>query len=210
MPEDTPATRPLRKLVEMVVIVATAAFFAVTIQAYAVKPYRIPSPSMEPTLKPGQRILVDRFSHLLGSDPAIGDITVFKPPEGAVTSQCGAPGEGPFYTGAASHRSCDHPTAARADSTFVKRVVGLPGDTIAVRHGHVIRNGRPADEPFARSCAGAACNLAAITVPRGYYFLMGDNRGNSDDSRFWGPVPRDWIIGEAIVSYWPPDRIGGL
>jgi signal peptidase I len=202
--------RPLRSMLEMIVIVAAAIFFAVTIQALAVKPYKIPSGSMLPTLHPGQRILVDRFSHLTGSDPAVGDITVFTPPKGADTSVCGVRGQGPFYNGPASHASCTRPTGDKSGSTFVKRVVGLPGDSIAVRNGHVIRNGKPVSEPYASSCTGPECNLAAITVPRGDYFLMGDNRGNSDDSRYWGPVPRDWIIGEAFVSYWPLGRVGGL
>jgi signal peptidase I len=203
---------PLRSMAEMIAIVATAIFFAITIQAFAVKPYRIPSPSMEPTLKVGQRILVNRFSHLLGSDPAVGDVTVFLPPQGAATTppRCGVAGEGPAYSGPASHRSCTTPTEDKGSETFVKRVVGAPGDTIAVRNGHVIRNGKPADEPFARSCGGPECNLGPITVRRGSYFLMGDNRGNSDDSRFWGPVPRDWIIGQAFATYWPLDRVGGL
>ncbi|MEA2217355.1 MAG: signal peptidase [Solirubrobacteraceae bacterium] len=203
---------PLRAMAEMVVIVAVAIFFALTIQAFAVKPYRIPSPSMMPTLEPGQRILVNRFSHLLGSNPGIGDITVFTPPHGAETQPpvCGVPGQGPSYNGPASGSSCSRPTAAKANTTFVKRVVGVPGDTIAVRNGHVIRNGKPASEPFASSCGGSACNLGTITVPPGTYFLMGDNRGNSDDSRFWGPVPRGWIIGQAVVSYWPPRDIGTL
>ncbi|MEA2440327.1 MAG: signal peptidase [Thermoleophilaceae bacterium] len=195
-------------MVEMIAIVASALFFAFTIQAFAVKPYRIPSGSMLPALEPGQRILVDRFSHLLGGDPAVGDITVFTPPRGANTNSCGISGQGPFYDGAGSHRSCSRPTAAKSTtSTFVKRVVGLPGDTIEVRNGHVIRNGKPAAEPFASSCASPECNLSPVRVPRHFYFLMGDNRGNSDDSRYWGPVPRSWIIGEAVVSYWPPGRL---
>ncbi len=93
---------------------------------------------------------------------------------------------------------------------FVKRVVGMPGDRIAVRDGHVIRNGRRAREAFALGCGGGPeCSLAAIDVPAGHYFLMGDNRGNSNDSRYWGPVPRDQIIGRAVVTYWPIGRIGG-
>jgi signal peptidase I len=185
-------------------------FFALTIQALAVKPYRIPSASMQPTLMEGQRILVDRFSHRLGGDPALGDVTVFTPPAGAVTNACGIPGQGPFYAGAAARGSCSRPTPRPSDTTFVKRVVGLPGDTIAVRGGHVIRNGRPAREPFTSGCSGSACDLGAIRVPQGSYFLMGDNRGNSDDSRYWGPVPRSWIIGKAFATYWPLGRVGGL
>jgi signal peptidase I len=204
-------SKPLRSTIELVVIVAAALFFALTIQALAVKPYRIPSGSMLPTLKPGQRILVDRFSHRLGGDPALGDVTVFLPPKGADNGTCGHPGEGPFYAGGPETRhACSLPTAARSDTTFVKRVVGMPGDTIAVVNGHVIRNGRPAREPFASACAGAECNLNPITIPAGSYFLMGDNRGNSDDSRFWGPVPRKWIVGKAVISYWPPRDVGGL
>jgi signal peptidase I len=130
---------------------------------------------------------------------------------GADTGDCGIKGEGPFYSGGPETRHpCSQPTRARSEVTFVKRVVGLPGDTIAIINGHVIRNGKPAVEPFASSCSGAECNLNPIRIARGTYFLMGDNRGNSDDSRFWGPVPRDWIIGKAVVSYWPPKDVGGL
>jgi signal peptidase I len=208
MADETPRKRQLRPMVETIAVVAVALFFAFTIQAFAVKPYRIPSGSMLPTLHPGERILVDRFSHLLGSDPSVGDITVFTPPRGAETSACGIVGQGPFYDGSESHASCTAPTVAKGSTTFVKRVVGLPGDRIAIRNGHVIRNGNPASEPFASSCSGSECNLAPITVPRGSYFLMGDNRGNSDDSRYWGPVPRGWIIGQAVASYWPLGRLG--
>lgn len=204
--------RPGPKL-ELVLLVAVTLFFALVIQAIAVKPYLIPSISMLPTLKVGQRVLVDRFSHTLGSNPQIGDITVFHPPSGAEGShgigQCGAAGEGPSYDhGSSVERSCSRPTAARAQATYIKRVVGLPGDRIEIRNGHVIRNGRAANEPFAASCVDPVCNLAAIVVAPGEYFLMGDNRGDSNDSRFWGPVPRSWIIGKAVATYWPPDRIG--
>lgn len=204
-------SKSLRSTIELVLVVAAALFFALTIQAFAVKPYRIPSESMLPTLKPGQRILVDRFSHHVGGDPKLGDVTVFLPPDGADRGICGHAGEGPFYSGGPeTRRSCSAPTRTKSETTFVKRVVGLPGDTIAVVNGHVIRNGKPAKEPFASACYMAACNLHEITVPDGMYFLMGDNRGNSDDSRFWGPVPRDWIIGKAVVSYWPPSAAGTL
>jgi signal peptidase I len=204
-------TKSVRSTVELILIVAAALFFALTLQALAVKPYRIPSGSMEPTLKIGQRIIVDRFSHNVGGDPHLGDVTVFYPPRGADDSECGNTGEGPFYSGGpATRHACSKPTPKHSDATFVKRVVGVPGDRIAVVNGHVIRNGKRTAEPFASSCAGAECNLNEMTVPKGMYFLMGDNRGNSDDSRFWGPVPRDWIIGKAVVSYWPPNAIGGV
>src|SRR3954465_12277358 len=97
---------------------------------------------MEPTLKPGQRIIVNRFSHRIGTDPKLGDITVFYPPTGADTSNCGNQGEGPFYSGGPSTRHPSaKPPATHSDTTFVKRVVGLPGDRIAIINGHVWRNG---------------------------------------------------------------------
>jgi signal peptidase I len=168
---------------------------------------------MLPTLTVGQRLLVDRFSHRIGGDPKLGDITVFMPPAGAERDdrQCGISGEGPSYDGGvASSRSCSRATPGAGTKAFVKRVVGLPGDVISVQDGHVIRNGHRAREPFAAPCGGGReCDLQAIVVPPGQYFLMGDNRGNSDDSRYWGPVPRRQIIGRAVATYWPLGRIGG-
>ncbi|MGI8728507.1 MAG: signal peptidase I [Solirubrobacteraceae bacterium] len=202
--------RPGSKL-ELVLIVACALFFAVVIQAFAVRPYVIPSRSMVPTLTVGQRIIVDRFSHTIGSDPKLGDVTVFHPPAGATRDggQCGVDGEGPSYLGGpGTERSCSQATDSRDSQTYVKRVVGLPGDRIEIRDGGVIRNGRPAKEPFAASCSERDCNLAAIVVPPRSYFLMGDNRDESDDSRYWGPVPRGWIVGKVVATYWPPKRIG--
>jgi signal peptidase I len=194
-------------LVELVVLVAIALFLALTVQAYAIKPYRIPSGSMEPTLKIGQRVIVDRLTHRLGSSPSVGDIEVFNPPAGADDEQCGAAGQGE-----GTARPCSRPVPNKSSETFIKRVVAVGGDTIAIRNGHVIRNGKRASEPFAASCGGGSdCNFPhAITVPKGYVFMMGDNRGESDDSRFWGPVPVSWVIGRALVTYWPPDRIGAF
>jgi signal peptidase I len=214
-PRSAPRARRLRRRpgskLELVLLVAAALFFALAIQAFAVKPYLIPSKSMLPTLKVGQRVLVDRFTHTIGSDPKLGQITVFHPPLGADAdrAQCGAKGEGPsYFHGDGVARSCSVPTPTHAERTFIKRVVGMPGDRIAVRDGHVVRNGRPASEPYAASCEDPACDLDEIVVPSGSYFLMGDNRGDSNDSRFWGPVPRAWIIGHAVATYWPPSRIG--
>jgi len=204
-------SRRLRSLGELVLIVAAALFFALAIQAYAVKPYVIPSPSMAPTLAVGQRVLVNRFSHRVGGDPKLNDITVFMPPSGADRDgdQCGAAGEGPSNGGPLSERPCSRPTAGAGSKAFIKRVVGMPGDRIAIRDGRVVRNGTPASEPFAVACGGGQeCDLDEIVIPAGHYFLMGDNRGNSDDSRYWGPVPRAQIIGRAVATYWPPNRIG--
>jgi signal peptidase I len=197
---------PGGQFTELVVIVATALVIALAVQWLLLKPYRIPSGSMEPTLDVGQRVLVNRLSHRLGSDPAIGDVITFHPPAGAdqLPPRCGA--------AHADDQPCPRPTREQSKQTFIKRVVGLGGDRIAVRDGHVVRNGREQEESFINPCAGGqGCDMPrAVTVPRGYVFLMGDNRGASDDSRFWGPVPVDWVIGEAFATYWPPKRIGGL
>ena len=197
-------------LVELIAVIAAAVGIALLVQEFLVKPYRIPSGSMIPTLSIGQRVLVDRFSERFGP-PAIGEVVVFHPPKGADVSECGDPGQGPFYAGPQSRFSCSKPTAGESDQTFIKRVVAGPGDTIAVRSGYAIVNGEVRKEPYIRACgAAAACDLLPIRIPAGHYFMMGDNRGESDDSRFWGPVPEGSIIGQAFATYWPPSRVGLL
>jgi len=183
-------------------IVAVALGLALGIQAFIVKPFRIPSESMVPTLEIGQRVLVDRVSFRF-SDPDRGDIIVFKPPAGQ-PSVCGV--ERP------SDEPCPEGTPERSDTNFIKRVVGLPGDRLKVIEGSVYINGKRQNEPFARLDANCAtCNLPReITIPKGEYYMMGDNRGESADSREWGPVPKKWIIGKAFMTYWPPGRIGLL
>ncbi len=194
------------KIVELVGIVVFALLLAFVIQLFLVKTYRIPSGSMEPTLDIGQRVLVNRIGMRFG-DPGIGDIVVFNPPAGADTepAQCGAPNEG---DGAA--RPCSTATPEKSDQTFIKRVVGVGGDRISVRGGHVVRNGRVQRETFINPCGdGFGCDFpGTITVPEGSFYMMGDNRGASADSRYWGPVPKDWVIGTAFATYWPPKRIG--
>jgi len=191
---------------ELAIIIAVALGLALGIQAFLVKPYRIPSPSMVPTLEIGQRVLVNRIGNRFG-DPSIGDIVVFHPPKGADSDTCGNPD-----AGRGTGRPCDRPTRERLDTNYIKRIVAGPGDRIAIENGHVILNGELQNEPFIRECGiGGACTfMDEITVPADHWFMMGDNRGESDDSRFWGPVPRDWIIGGAFATYWPPDRIGLL
>lgn len=191
-------------LLELVVIVVVALGLALGIQAVLVKPYRIPSASMRPTLVEGQRILVNRIGHSF-SKPQIGDIVVFHPPLNADTSpECGVditPSE-----------LCPKPVAKRDDTNFVKRVVAGPGDRLRVVGGHALVNGKRQKDSFTKPCGGGeGCDFSKpITIPAGHYFMMGDNRGSSDDSRFWGPVPDKWIIGGAFATYWPPSRIGTL
>ena len=148
--------------------------------------YRIPSGSMDPTLPLGDRVAVEAGS------PRLGEIVVFHPPEGAAAEICGS--GRPIGPGGAP---CAKPVPREERIRFIKRIVAGPGDTISVVEGHVIRNGQREKDPYIRPCPGVGeCNFPVpIRVPEGDWFLMGDNRGESDDSRFWGPVPASWIIG---------------
>lgn len=218
--------RRIHPLVELVGLVAIALLLALGIQKFLVKPYQIPSGSMLPTLSLKQRVLVNRISHRLGTDPKIGDVTVFHPPRGSEPGDSGLnPSAGPNAPGICAERDNiqdGRPCAKSVGGTwtsenYIKRVVGVPGDLIAVREGHVIRNGKPTNEPFiSKTCngqttSGSPCTLPkAIRVPAGHYYMMGDNRGESNDSRFWGPVPRDAVVGKAFATYWPPKKIGGV
>jgi signal peptidase I len=199
-------------LVELVVTVAIAVAVAFLVQAFLVKPYRIPSASMFPTLHIGQRILINR----LDTAPKLGDVAVFHPPAGATSDASPVTGYGAcgdVDQGFGRSAPCDTPTGGRSRETFVKRVVGLPGNTLRIIAGHVYRDGVEERGAYVQPCTGGAgqCTFSeTIRVPVGDYYMMGDNRGNSDDSRFWGPVPRKWIIGVAFLTYWPPDRIGTL
>jgi signal peptidase I len=194
-------------IVELVLIIAVALGLALGIQAFIVKPYKIPSGSMEPTLAIGQRVLVNRIGTAF-SDPHVGEIAVFHPPKDAEQQVCGPKPHVIRLGGAA----CAEPEPQQSSVNFIKRIVGGPGDLISIVEGHVIRNGVREPDSYIKQCgANAECNFpTAIRIPPGHWFMMGDNRGESDDSRFWGPVPTSWIIGGAFATYWPLSRIGIL
>jgi signal peptidase I len=158
---------------------------------------------MVPTLQINQRVLVDRVSFKF-SDPHRGDIVVFHPPKGADLHTCGVK--------APDNQPCPKESPEKSDTNYIKRVVGEPGDRVSVKDGRVYINGKLDDDPAARpdpSCP--TCQLEKpMTVPKDHYFMMGDNRGASEDSRVWGPVPKKWMIGNAFATYWPPRRIGTL
>jgi signal peptidase I len=194
-------------IVELVVIVLVAIGLALAIQAWIVKPYRIPSGSMEPTLKVGQRVLVNRAGmHLSG--PHVGEIVVFHPPKDAEQQICG-PAPHMVTPGGAA---CSAPEPEASSVNFIKRIVAGPDDMLYIKEGHAYRNGKRENDSYINPCGGGSeCNFPTpIKIPAGHWFMMGDNRGESDDSRFWGPVPTGWIIGGAFATYWPPDRIGLL
>ena len=188
---------------------ALALGLALLIQAFLIKPYQIPSGSMEPTLDINQRILVNRFVYHF-TDPKPGDVVVFHPPAGVDrggSDECGVVRK--------EQQPCAEPSSDKSSETFIKRIVAGPGDTVSVEKGLPVVNGEVVEpdgyEIVPCGPAGLGCNMPdEITVPDGHFFMMGDNRGHSDDSRFWGPLPEEWLIGKAFATYWPPNRIGGL
>ena len=190
----------LRKnpVIDLAITVVVAVGIAYLVQAFIVKPYRVPSGSMEPTIAIGERIIASRIT-LRFSDPSRDDIVVFHP---------NGVGADVYDTGTAS------------DETFVKRLIGLPGETIGATGGHVyVCSGRgPKDGASVKATPGCAFldepfvsspqdDFGPTRIPQGRYFMMGDNRADSDDSRNWGPIARDQMIGTAFMSYWPPSRV---
>jgi signal peptidase I len=189
--------RGLRVTIDWAVTIVGAVAIVLVVKAYVVNPYRIPSSSMEPSLhcaRPAagcearfsDRVLANRFIYHL-REPRRGEIVVFEtPPEAQV--KCGAGG------------------------TFVKRLIGLPGETIEVRlergDGYVYVNGKKLREPYVRPDRRIQSTaMAPRKIPPNHYFMMGDNRSQSCDSRQWGPVARDNVIGKVFATYWPPQRI---
>jgi signal peptidase I len=182
-----------RVTIDWLVTIVGAIAIVLAIKAWVVNPYRIPSSSMEPTLhcaRPGSgclagfsdRVLANRFIYHF-EQPKRGDIIVFNtPPLAAV--RCGAGG------------------------TFVKRLIGLPGETWEERDGRVLINGRVLnDSKWVKPDRRDARTLPRQVIPAGHYFMMGDNRNSSCDSREWGTVPRKNLIGKVFTTYWPPSRI---
>src|SRR4051812_22567468 len=184
-------------IVGVLLVAAVAAFVVLR-----PKPYRIPSESMVPTLTVGARVLGTSVS-----EPGRGEIVVFRPPRsvtgGLGEATCGVP----RVHGAA----CSRPTPGVADTTFISRVVGLPGERLKVIQNRVFINGRRLRERSinANGACEDLCNLPReVTIPAGHFFVMGDNRGASLDSRAWGPVPKDAVLKKVRLRYWPPSEFG--
>lgn len=176
---------------------------AYLIQEFLAKPYAIPSSSMADTLNIGDKILVQR----LGADPGVGDVAVFYAPKGAAKPECGDP-----LSGIATGKPCSRSAGGEGSQPYVKRIVGVEGDRIAFNNGKLIRNGKPVKEPYAALCADPViCQMPVpITVPKGMVFMVGDNRNHSSDSRVWGPVPREWVVGQVRAVWWPLKQAHGL
>lgn len=187
-----PARRRSRRG-ELVGLVALALVIAFVIKTVLVQAFFIPSGSMIPTLEVGDRVLVEKVTYRF-RDPRRGEVIVFKRPG---VEQRGGVGQvvREFFQGIGLVQPDAH-------IDLIKRVVGLPGDRVLVRAGQVFVNGVPLEEPYARVDQR---DYGPIVVPPGEYFVLGDNRGDSDDSRFsLGTVPRDHVVGKAFVILWPP------
>lgn len=163
---------------------------------------------MEPTLKVGDRVLVEKLSYLFG-EPGRGDVVVFERIlPGFTGSDEGEKDESVFGDIANAFRELfGFPTGTEQD--YIKRVIGVGGDTVEGREGEVMVNGEFIDEPYLPDDLQTTPFLP-IEVPEGMIFVMGDNRSNSDDSRGFGPVPADSVIGRAFALIWPLSDFGGL
>jgi signal peptidase I len=192
-------SRRQRSAVDWVVTIVGAVLIVLALKAWVVNPYKIPSSSMEPTFhctrpQPGceagtsDRVLANRFIYHF-RDPKRFEIVVFDAPHAA---ELRCPGGGGVY---------------------VKRIIGIPGDAWAERNGYVYIDGKRLDEPYvkagrrdAQSHTLADLAPGRTRIPKDEYLMMGDNRGESCDSRVWGLVPRKNLIGEVFLTYWPPRR----
>ncbi len=164
----------------LILVVSFALVFGF-VRPFVVEAFWIPSGSMIPTLQIGDRVLVNKFVYRF-TEPERGDIVVFRSVESS-------------------------------DENLIKRVVGVPGDEIAVRKGKLFLNGEPQKEPYVVEdpCLRylpKTCSFRPTTLPEGHVFVMGDNRAKSRDSRFFGPLPKENIEGEAFLRFWPPGRVG--
>ena len=187
-PADGPIPSPassdqhsVRNLVEWVGIVVGALVVALVVKTFLIQAFFIPSLSMYPTLDKGDRVLVNKLSYKM-HDVHRGDIVVFTRPPNQPASEI---------------------------KDLIKRVVGLPGESIEARSGHVYIDGKELDEPYLVDGVTTE-NLPRQTVPDGDVFVMGDNRGDSADSRVFGPIDEDTIVGRAFLRVWPITKIGLL
>jgi signal peptidase I len=190
----TPPTKVSRRqaLVEWVVIVVVALVAALLVKTFAIQAFYIPSPSMVPTLQIGDRVLVNKLSYDFHSVHE-GDLIVFRRPPGDTTANI---------------------------DDLIKRVIGLPGEKVFVANCRVYINGKALRQPYLpagwQSPSSPYCTTwpgvfpNPYSVPKGEYFVMGDNRRDSYDSRYWGPLPSNYIVGRAFVRIWPFGRFGLL
>ncbi len=198
---------------EWIEVIITAFFFYLIIVTFIIQSFHIPSSSMEPTLKVRDRLFACKFSYGLSlpftdrkvfqRHPKRGDVIVFRypgDPYQRLSIRLTAP---PVYFLTFRKINLD------PHKDYIKRVIGLPGEVFEIREGKVYINDKPLNEPYAyRSLADLSLNhYGPLMVPFDSYFMMGDNRQHSSDSRIWGSLERKYIKGKALFIYWPPNRM---
>lgn len=177
------SSKTWRSLRENLILITIALVLAFLIRTFIAEPRYIPSDSMLPTLHTGDRLVVEKISYRFNS-PKFRDIVVFQPPP--ELQRRGYP----------------------QDQAFIKRIIGTPGDTVQIDGGKVYINGKILQEDYIKEPPRQP--FPQIKVPPNQYFMMGDNRNDSNDSRYWGFLPQENIIGKATFRFWPADRIGAI
>jgi signal peptidase I len=205
-PSPGEAGRPKRRFVGSTpFLILVAVVVAIVVKSFLIQAFYIPSESMEPTLDVGDRVFVNKFAYDIG-DIGRGDVIVFANPNPGASQDRGVVAGFLHWLGEGIG------VAQPEDEDFIKRVIGLPGETIEIKDNVVYIDGQALDEPYltgqARRFNG---DFPPTEIPTDGYFVMGDNRGNSADSRYGlGFVPADRVIGKAFVVIWPPSHLGGL
>jgi signal peptidase I len=180
-----------------------ALILTVLVKGFLIQAFYIPSRSMEPTLDVGDRVVVNRLAYRLG-DPAHGQVVVFLRPTGTDD----APQSGPLsWVRRAVAQGLGGTPPGNED--LIKRVIGLPGDVVEGRGGHLIRNGKRVDEPYLRPGTFTS-DFRKVRIKPDHYWVMGDNREDSADSRTFGQIDRSVLVGRAVLTVWPVPHAGGL
>ena len=200
--EPRPADQEERRsfLRELPILFIVALAVAIVLKTFVVQAFFIPSGSMEPTLEPGDRVLVQKVVY----GPDRGDVIVFSDPQGR-------PGPDRGIVGGFAHWLSSTLGIERPEhEDFIKRVIGLPGETVELRDGRLFVDGVRIREPYLKGAVDTR-DYGPVRVPEGALFVLGDNRLNSNDSRFGlGFVPVDKVVGRAFAIVWPPSRVGWI
>jgi signal peptidase I len=192
-----------RFLGELPFLLLAALILTVLVKGFLVQAFFIPSRSMEPTLEVGDRVVVNRLAYRIG-EPAYGDVVVFLRRVGTGEAQQGGPLS--WVRRAVAQGLGGTPPGSE---DLIKRVVGLPGDRIEGRDGQLLRNGRRVPEPYLAG-SGFTSDFGPVKVRPGHYWVMGDNREDSADSRVFGEVARSTLVGRAAFTVWPFTHLGGF
>ncbi|HLF41444.1 MAG TPA: signal peptidase I [Acidimicrobiia bacterium] len=200
-PVKDPEPKPRSLLRELPVLLLVAFVIAFGVKSFVAQAFFIPSESMVPTLEVGDRVLVSRISYRL-HDPRRGDVVVFTSPFENGKEERGLPTR--ILHGILESVGLRHPST----EDFIKRVVGLPGETVEGRQGRIFIDGKELVEPYLEE--EPVGDFAPRKIPEGEVWVMGDNRNRSSDSRVFGPIDEDKIVGRAILRIWPVPRLGFL